>query len=425
MADLEISTLKSEVKPDMPTLSIELNQQLAEELNDKMTSSVLPVTIFVGIETVFGFCGNVLILYVFLFHYHRCNFKYFVLCLSFVDITSTMTTMPGEIVTQTFWYIYPVPTICKIKSFFNVFTVCGSAFTLLIIAVDRFRKVCRPLEWQIKPNMALVLCFVQLTLAFVIALPVAFYWGTQTNTEFYKGYNITVTVCEKDERYRFTDYPLAYTILTQTITSSVMITMFALYIFVCQKLLSSKSSSAVGTSPAGKQHNKLQSETTLSGGVTSDDEFPTQSSGEVIQDIAYSDPETLRNGRFENNKKTLFMSLSMGALQNNLLTGTKTKMVKKNTGKKHARRIRRKTWIMFILTAVFIFTTVLYLTLLNLIANNVLLTLSNAEKAIYFFFFRLYFINHAINPVLYGVLDPHFRRVLKQLFKSLVPPCCS
>ena len=91
----------------------DINTHLAEELNEEMKSTVMPVTVFVGLETVFGFFGNLMILYVFLFHYKKCNFRYFVLCLCFVDTTSTLTTMPGEIVTQTFWFVYPVPIVCK------------------------------------------------------------------------------------------------------------------------------------------------------------------------------------------------------------------------------------------------------------------------------------------------------------------------
>jgi uncharacterized membrane protein len=82
-------------------------------------------------------------------------------------------------------------------------------------------------------------------------------------------------------------------------------------------------------------------------------------------------------------------------------------------------RVRRKTLIMFILTVVFIITTILYLTLLSFIARSILDTLSDSGKAVYFFFFRLYFINHVINPIIYGVLDPHFKQVVKHL-KSTV-----
>ena len=80
------------------------------------------------------------------------------------------------------------------------------------------------------------------------------------------------------------------------------------------------------------------------------------------------------------------------------------------------KKIKRKTLIMFILTAVFIFTTILYMTLLSLIAHDVLETLSNSGKAAYFLvFFRFYFINHVINPILHGFLDLHLRSLERNL----------
>jgi hypothetical protein len=78
--------------------------------------------------------------------------------------------------------------------------------------------------------------------------------------------------------------------------------------------------------------------------------------------------------------------------------------------------LRRKTRIMFILTLIFTITTVCYLTLLSLIANDdVLQEMSDTGRAFYFFFFRLYFINHVINPFVYTMLDPHFKREMKKL----------
>lgn len=415
------------------TISRDLNNRLAQELNAEMRSSVLPVTIFVGVETVFGFFGNLLIIYVFLFHYHKCNFKYFVLCLAFIDISSTLTTMPGEIVTQTFWYVYPVPLVCKIKSFFNVFTVCGSAFCLLIISIDRYLKICRPLKWQIKPKVALILCFMLLAIAFVIAFPVALLWGTHSYLEHYNGTTVAVTICEKDAKYKCTDSPLVYTIVTETITTCIMFVMFVLYIFVCRKLLKTKDTSAGASSPAGNGHHKVESEATLSGGVTSDDEYATQPSAENTQDVTNSNTltDTGKEGKADNNRQELFQPLPINknSSQTNFLSvvASKPEKIKQPIGNTHARRVRRKTLIMFILTAVFIVTTILYLTLLNLIANDVLLSLSQHQKSAYFFFFRLYFINHVINPILYGLLDPHFRRILKQILKSVrnILPCAN
>lgn len=401
-------------------ISPELNRQLAEQLNEEMKSTVMPVTVFVGIETVIGFCGNLLIWYVFLFHYRKCNFKYFVLCLAFVDTTSTLTTMPGEIVTQTFWYVYPVPTVCKIKSFFNVFTVCGSAFGLLIISVDRFRKICRPLEWQIKPKVAMILIFVQFAISFVVALPVAFFWGTHSYQKYYNGHTITVTVCEKDAKFKNTDYPLEYTIVTEVLISAVIIVMFVLYIFICRQLLTVKST---GRTPSdSKDRSQRDNAERYSSALTSGDDDTTQNNLGSKDDTIVSDSitDSRSDDNLDTNKKMVFhtISSSMSVPEKCSERADRRIKVKKITGKKHSRRIRRKTIIMFILTAVFIFTTVLYLTLLNLIANNVLETLSKSQKSIYFFFFRLYFINHVINPILYGLLDPQFRRILKQRFTS-------
>lgn len=408
------------------TMSYELNKRLAEEVNDEMVSSVLPVSIFVGIETVFGFFGNLLILYVFLFRYHSCNFKYFVLCLAFIDLTSTLTTMPGEIVTQTFWFVYPVPLICKIKSFFNVFTVCGSAFCLLLIAVDRFRKICHPCEWQVKPKTARVLCYVLITVSFIMALPCAFLWGTHSYQLVYKGQRVTVTVCEKDAEFLQTKYPLVYIIIVEVIISAVMIVLFALYVFVCRILLMTKPDDKRKSTTGGvvnktmKELSAQDSDANISAGMTSDDELTTQNDSEVNNEMVTSD--TKRDTKVTPGKR-LESRIVQKTKSNAKMTTSVDIKAKRPTVKQQARRVRRKTLIMFILTAIFIVTTILYLTLLSLIANDFLQSLSSHGKAVYFFFFRLYFINHAVNPILYGFLDPHFRRVLKQIAKAVVSPC--
>ena len=258
-------------------VSGEMDRQLAEKLNDEMRLTVLPVTIFVGIEAVFGFFGNLLILYVFLFYYHKCNFKYFVLCLSLIDTTSTLTTLPGEIVTQTFWFVYPVPLVCKIKSFFNMFTVCGSAFGLLVIAIDRYRKVCRPLAWQIKPRQAMILIFIQLIISFIIAIPVPFIWGTRSFKKKYEGHNISVTVCEIDAKYKNTDYPLKYSIVTETVISLTMFILLILYILVVRTLLQMKSGDQKKTGAAESSNNRQHSDVKFSDTVLGDNSDQGQS----------------------------------------------------------------------------------------------------------------------------------------------------
>lgn len=216
------------------------NDELAEQINDKFRNAVMPVTVWVGIEVFIGFFGNILVIYVFMFRYHVCNFRYFVLCMAFIDFLSTITTMPGELVTQLYWYVYPYPIVCKIKSFFNVFTVSAEALCLLVIAFDRFRKVCYPFGWQIQPKIAIILCGVIYVCSFILALPVAFLWGVHHQILTYKNRSVEITICEKDEKYNDTNIPLQYSSSIQGIISISLILMFGLYVFVAKKLVTGK-----------------------------------------------------------------------------------------------------------------------------------------------------------------------------------------
>lgn len=435
--------------------TMDYKQALAEQLNDEMTKAVLPVTVFVGIEMVLGFFGNLLVLYVFLFRYHVCNFRYFVLCLAFVDITSSLTTMPGEIVTQLFWYVYPLPAICKVKSFFNVFTVSVEAFCLLTIAVDRYLKVCRPFGWQIKPNVAIILCGFIYFFSVVLAVPVSIFWGTHSYNNTYMNTSITITVCEKDEDYEHTNKPLHYSLSFEIIISLCLFAMFILYVLVARKLfqdkrnqnwgkttktattslsatysgvptdLSSDPSSndvkdtrrdiKVNEKPSGRVAS-VSSDNCLTSGAE-DSSFVSEIKKAKIKKLPYpilSDTEDDLDVNYEPHIQKKYDILTLNAEKNTSRTKPFKNQNRHTSRQGIPARVKRKTLIMFILTIVFILTTVLYMTLLSFIArsDDILQNMSNGGKALYFFFFRLYFINHVINPAVYGILDPRFRKVM-------------
>lgn len=427
--------------PDVGNISVTMTpdglnkERLAHELNDEFRKAVIGVTTFVGIEVVLGFFGNLLVLYVFIFRYHVCNFRYFVLCLAFIDITSSLTTMPGEMVTQMYWYIYPYEHVCKVKSFFNVFTVSAEALCLLTIALDRYRKVCQPFGWQIKPKTAKYLCGIIYIISFVVAVPVGFLWGLHSHEQQYKGTNINVTVCEKDAKFESTKYPLAYSLTVETIIGICLLLMFALYVFVSRKLLQEKRAfSQTGRVPvaissstgASSSYVKEMSTSTTKpeasdNGYSSGIENQSRQRDEDSEAQMASDDEDddYSEQKSTNTGNTLRVpEVRFGHKQNNGISVKAQHRAHQSRDRKEiARRVRRKTLIMLILTIAFIVTTILYLTLLSFIArsDDILQQISNEGKAVYFFFFRLYFINHVINPVVYGALDLKFRKVMRSL----------
>ena len=84
-------------------------------------------------------------------------------------------------------------------------------------------------------------------------------------------------------------------------------------------------------------------------------------------------------------------------------------------------RLRRRTLITFVFTAIFIGTTIMYIIFsFRVTHENAIQSLSFSQLAVFLFMYRLYFINSVIHPILYGFLDPRFRKTLKNASKMVV-----
>lgn len=455
-------------------------------LNEDLFLTVLPVTIFIGVEAITGFIGNILILFVYAKWYVPCNFRYFVLSLAVYDLTSCLTTLPGEIFSQLNWYDYQYGWICKIKSFFNVFTAWGSAFTLLLLAFDRYRKICRPLAWQIQPSFALKLCVSGIILASFVSIPIIILWGKQTYPYVINGRTLNVSICEKSGQYADGIYPFVYVSCVYILPIGFMM----LFVSVCNVLIARKlfckilhpglgrSLREVARSSAIRRNLSVsvtfradESSATITRNASDLSSFNTVSdemrntvsytaSVESTENLKLSETSTglKRQGSLvslsavtlretslgrrlsisakldvctENVKRTAVKRSSNSAcaegntmrlaVSNSVSNIDKSSAPERETrSEKGPFRSRRKTLIMLILTSVFIVTMTLYVALLSLVAetDNILKRICNTEKVVFFFFWRIYFINCIINPILYGLMDPRFRAGLHRLFRS-------
>ncbi|KAL4216298.1 hypothetical protein ACF0H5_024024 [Mactra antiquata] len=451
---------------------------LLEELNTELKDTLFPLTTFIGIEACIGLIGNALVIIVFFFYYNHCNYRTFSICLSFIDLTCTFTTMAGEMVTQRFWYNYPVKEICKTKDFFNIFTVSAETFCLFVISFDRYRKICQPLKWQIGPKAAVASCFLVIFIASIVAAPIVEFWGVRTYLKTYKNTTILVTTCEKDERYEDTKYPFGYTAVVGGIIFNFLVAMFVLNVVVAKKLiyerrkgLLAKKTKPVSASRTNSIEIASATVSEVNFEITSDVDTNNQLS--MNENILKSDdnmqcenkPGFTIGNIYDGNGITGNAPLSsvptgnMSAINastekapaakvpignvstgnarasnvptGNVSTGnaserkTSVKSGKKLTQSEvNAQRIRRKALIMFILTSTFICTTIMYFTMVSILgsAGNIVNGLTGEGKMVFFFFLRFYFIQHIINPFLYVCLDQQIKQGIVKLFRTLF--CC-
>ncbi|KAL4222605.1 putative G-protein coupled receptor 19 [Mactra antiquata] len=207
------------------------------KLTEKLASDFFPVTLLLGLETIVGCTVSSLVLYMFARYREPSNYRTFVISLCLIDGVCSLTTIPGDIVSHRFWYMYPSKTICKIKDFFNIFTVSTEALCLLLIATERYFLV-RSDGYRIGSRLAVALCCLSYIVAALMAIPSPYLWGLRTKSLEVNNTLINATLCEKDAEYEDTNLPEIYQLCIGALIASILIVTCSIY-FKIWKLTSS------------------------------------------------------------------------------------------------------------------------------------------------------------------------------------------
>lgn len=389
-----------------------------DQLNARYAKALLPLTVTFGFFTLLGFLGNGIILLVFSISrdYRRNNFKVFVLTLGVIDIITCLTLIPAEMVKQRHYFAFGDVTTCKVKCFFNVFGAAASCLALLVISVDRYRKVVQPFKKQMNPKLAVRILFgVAFVIPVLLAVPGTIMCGIQTtNMTNIHGGKTEIHLCETEDKYRFSIWRQIYKYVFVLLMVGVSVTYIVLYTFVMKE--------------AAKQIRSMKSQRKNSN-----------------YDISYSsgiyDPNTIVPEPLNNHERFNHRNSSKSSVEDDLIENTSNGL--QNGGTRGHGSVRKskvskqlslrslkssspifqrqgfptKTIIWFILTLVFIITYITHLILALKVGDVVNMTPS--QFAVFSFFYRFYFFNHMINPVVYAIFVKRFRKSCRSLFPAL------
>ena len=148
-----------------------------DDVNRVLTLRLLGGIIFLSSLIVIGLFGNVHVLYVYCRKYKKSNYRIYVLWLAILDILNCTITAPLVIFYLFTPVVYPNDIFCKIFRFMLYFFAMCSTSALVVIAVDRCRKVLKPLKRQITTTQAKKLCVLCLLVALVLSWPAIVLFG--------------------------------------------------------------------------------------------------------------------------------------------------------------------------------------------------------------------------------------------------------
>ncbi|XP_033726480.1 LOW QUALITY PROTEIN: neuropeptide S receptor-like [Pecten maximus] len=152
-----------------------------DSINQKYFSSVLLLSfIYACVLLVVGIPGNSLVVYVYGFKSKRTVSRTFILTLAALDLINCSFSISTELFLLWNFFKFDYPEHCKISRFITSFCNHSTTVVLLTIAIDRFRKIRYPLKRTMRKSTALKVIFFAMIFGCLTGIPFALLYGTHT-----------------------------------------------------------------------------------------------------------------------------------------------------------------------------------------------------------------------------------------------------
>ena len=191
---------------------------------------LLTPSVFFGFLAVLGFFGNILVLFVFSVKYKSTGYRTIIITLAVYDTLLCGITLPFEIYDMRNQFTFQADEwVCTFFRTLNYFFVFNSGYTVLLMAIDRFRRVCRPLKVQMTLVVTRSCIVVIFIVSVILSIPNLFIRGIH-NVQIYG--NITGRDCTISEKYIDTKIPTIYYVVLLLLCVTNISILVILYIWI-------------------------------------------------------------------------------------------------------------------------------------------------------------------------------------------------
>ena len=209
--------------------------QLLAEINAREVVALYPVIFFYAAILVIGIIGNSLVLLVYSYRYKRSPARLYILFLAAIDFSICLFGLPYHLIDLTHPYTFTNSTLCKSFTFVVTTLFYMSIFGLIVIAVDRYLKICRPLN---KLNISYLgrrrACVVAIICAIVLSWPqIILYGPSEMETPIE---NLIGHACFIETQYFETNYPFIYIMSTMIICVGSTVFLILAYSLICREI---------------------------------------------------------------------------------------------------------------------------------------------------------------------------------------------
>lgn len=421
-----------------------------DELNQLQLIKHLPVLIFYMFLMVIGIVGNLLVLIIYKLRMKRSSARVYILSLALADLSVCIVGIPYHGLDLTRLLNYTFTNVCKVLSFLIGACTLSSVFILLVVGLDRYLKVCRPLKKQIVDFGNRKACVMAAIVAVIIAIPNGVLYGQSKVVKV-----ITEppgVACFIDDYYIDSTLAIGYFGFNVVVFILSVIFLIIIYGFICGQIYEHDKVSCEISLKATKtvcfcftfdaeenvdeieEDNDKEDEIDMSnllltsnemkpGATSSENQIPETLDNKAteLQSATESGASIKNKPSFKHSEPTALRASNRGLIRDPNMSMTRHR---KSPSKNEAKYTKKITLMMFTITIVFIASYLPFIVISIVHATDVTFWAQLSDDSTVFidFLLRFYLVNNVANPIIYSFWDKKFRREIVRLIRSII--CC-
>ena len=420
-------------------------------LNQEFARLMVPVEVLMVTLMVVGILDNAVVLIVYIHRNNRTTANIFIMYLAGIDLTACSVIHPYIIYKLFNNYDQTWVAACKIFEFILHANLGISGLTLLIIAVDRFLAICKPVKFLNFHKDIYKFILATFTFGVVGSLPLLEFYGPKAEklefSEFiFVGYKCDYRAIYEDSVSRtvFSTFVMAC-FLSQFVAMAVLYKNVAVVAYRSRRAIlpvepasgsgGNKTGDSAGIETATTKISQPEIEQKLSkfgtssiNLSTSDRLLATAWTSDVRPSSHSKASEDMIEARQNGASINKFASGRKRISHQFLVSGTKTAVAPNCNSVKTDQRLNRTknlssglkaAKILFLVTTVFLISWLPFfiLRVCYIVDKNFWDDYSSSRMVIEHFLMHCFYINNAINPVIYSVINKNFRQECIKLFK--------
>ena len=206
-----------------------------EELNAIETNKYIGVLIFYVALMIVGIFGNLVVLVIYKFKFKRTRARTYILALAVADLSVGLVGIPYHTLDLTMLLVYKYTYLCKIMTFLLSACTQSSVCILLVVGLDRFLKVVRPLKKQIVDYVGERCgCLIAAAVGILVSVPNAILYGPRTVPTKIEG--LSGVECFIDDSFVEETFTIAYFGFIIVIFVVSFLFLSVIYTIICVKI---------------------------------------------------------------------------------------------------------------------------------------------------------------------------------------------